>query len=78
MERAVELGVPAALLSEQYRMHPSICSAISDEFYGGKLRTAAATAARIALPVPCRFVHADGNETHHPGAGYSNDIEAQK
>lgn len=35
MERAVSFGVPAALLSEQYRMHPAICAAVSNEFYAG-------------------------------------------
>ncbi len=76
MERAVELGLPAALLSEQYRMHPSICSAVSAEIYGGEMQTAAVTAARPALPKPCRFVLAKGPEKHHIGGGFSNAKEA--
>lgn len=33
MQRAVDLGLPAAMLTEQYRMHPAICAAVSLEFY---------------------------------------------
>jgi hypothetical protein len=42
-------GVP--MLCEQYRMHPEVCDLVSREFYAGRLRTAAATAAaRLAVP----------------------------
>ena len=42
-------GVP--MLCEQYRMHPAACGLVSREFYAGRLRTAAATAAaRLAEP----------------------------
>ena len=78
MERAVGAGVHAHLLTEQYRMHPSICSAISNEFYGGLLRTAAVTAARRALLAPCRVVNVKGWEKHHDKAGYSNMKEAKR
>lgn len=37
MERAVDAGVPASMLAEQYRMHPDICAAISATFYSGQL-----------------------------------------
>lgn len=76
MQRAAELGLPAALLSEQYRMHPNLCAAISREFYGGRLVTAAATAARRAVPKPCRMVHVQGEERWHLGSGYDNTQEA--
>ena len=79
MERAVQLNVPAAMLSESYRMHPDICSAISQEFYGGGLVTAPEVAARRAVPQPCRFVHVPkSSEQHHPGGGYSNKEEARR
>ena len=78
MERAVGAGVHAHLLTEQYRMHPSICTAISNEFYGGRLRTAAVTAARRALLAPCRVVNVKGWEKHHDKAGSSNMKEAKR
>lgn len=78
MQRAVELGVPAAMLREQYRMHPDICAPVSLEVYGGRLVTAAATAARRAVAAPCRFLHVAGWEKHHPGGGYHNAKEAAR
>ena len=74
----MDAGVHAHMLIEQYRMHPSICTAISDVFYGGRLRTAAVTAARLALAAPCRVVHVNGWEKHHDKAGYSNQKEAER
>jgi superfamily I DNA and/or RNA helicase len=76
MERAVDAGVPAAMLAEQYRMHPSICAPISAAFYGGKLKTAAGMLASRPHPSPCVFVDVAGAETFHKGAGYSNEEEA--
>ncbi|EFN53165.1 expressed protein [Chlorella variabilis] len=78
MERAVALAVPAAMLTNQYRMHPAICRAISAEFYADRLHTAAAAAARRALAEPCRMVQVGGKEVWHQGGGYSNPVEASK
>ena len=78
MERAVDAGVPAALLAEQYRMHPAICAPISAAFYGSKLRTAAALAAQRPHPAPCRFAAVVSEEEFHKGAGYSNEAEAAR
>lgn len=77
MERAVDAGLPAAMLAEQYRMHPDICAAISATFYAGKLRTGAGMAAcRPAAPA-CRLLDVNGQEKQHPGAGFSNRQEAE-
>ncbi|KAL4439787.1 hypothetical protein ABPG75_002788 [Micractinium tetrahymenae] len=76
MQRAVQLDLPAAMLTEQYRMHPSICAAISREFYGGRLTTAPAACTLRAVAAPCRLLHVPGWERHHPGTGYSNAKEA--
>lgn len=77
MERAVDAGLPAAMLAEQYRMHPDICTAISATFYAGKLRTGAGMAAcRPAVPA-CRLLDVNGQEKQHPGAGFSNRQEAE-
>jgi superfamily I DNA and/or RNA helicase len=78
MARAVELGLPAAMLDEQYRMHPSICAAISNEFYEGRVRTAPATAARRALSAPCSVVNVHGLEKKFLGGGYINHREAKR
>ncbi len=57
-------------------MHPSICAAVSKEFYGGRLVTAPAAAARQAVAAPCRLIHVKGWEQQRPGAGYWNAKEA--
>ncbi|PSC73604.1 putative ATP-dependent helicase -like [Micractinium conductrix] len=78
MERAVSFGVPAALLSEQYRMHPAICAAVSNEFYAGRLRTpAAVAAARAAVASPCRLVDVWGREHWWDMAGFNNKTGAE-
>ncbi len=73
-----KLEVPAAMLTEQYRMHPSICAAVSKEFYDGRLTTASAACERKAVAAPTRLVHVKGWERHHPGGGYSNAKEASR
>lgn len=77
MERAVDAGMPAAMLAEQFRMHPDICAAISSTFYGGKLRTGAGIAARRPATTACRLLDVSGREEQHAGAGFSNRQEAE-
>lgn len=77
MERAVDAGMPAAMLAEQFRMHPDICAAISSTFYGGKLRTGAGIAARRPATPACRLLDVSGREEQHAGAGFSNRQEAE-
>ena len=46
MARLARSGTAAShMLTEQYRMHPTICAAVSTSFYNGKLKTGAPTAA---------------------------------
>lgn len=72
------VGVPAAMLTEQYRMHPAICAAVSSEFYAGRLLTAAAVRKRGTLAEPCRFVEVHGWERCFVGGGYTNAKEAER
>jgi|AntAceMinimDraft_1070359.scaffolds.fasta_scaffold14458_2 hypothetical protein len=52
LERCVLASGQVHTLTEQYRMHPHICAAISRQFYQGRLQTAATTAEE-------RFKHAE-------------------
>ncbi|KAL4859072.1 DNA-binding protein SMUBP-2 [Chlorella vulgaris] len=67
-----------SFMARAYRMHPSICAAISNEFYGGRVRTAPATAARRALSAPCRVVNVHGLEKKFLGGGYIHHREAKR
>lgn len=51
---------------------------VSKVFYGSWLVTAPETAVQRPLTKPCRLVHVNGKETHHPMAGYSNREEAER
>jgi superfamily I DNA and/or RNA helicase len=78
MERAVDEGVPATMLTTQYRMHPAICRVVSRVFYEGRLVTAPEVQARRSVSRACRLVHVGGQEVHHHMAGYSNKEEAKR
>lgn len=77
MERAVDAGVPAAMLAEQYRMHPDICAAVSDTFYHGKLLSAASMHSTRPCSPACCLVNVNGDEEQHRGGGFSNKDEAR-
>ena len=76
-------ALPARIptLYEQYRMHPAICSVVSDLFYGGMLRTPQRTFdQRLAAdPRGLWCVHVNGTEAHpeHGGTSYINMAEVR-
>lgn len=80
MERAIEAGYPAPMLTVQYRMHPSICAPISAAFYGNRLLTDDHTA--LLRPKvsrrggPARWVQCQMEETAIRNGGYYNEGEA--
>jgi hypothetical protein len=51
MARIINAGVPAAMLTTQYRMPSSLCSVVSGCFYGGALETARRRVADVATPL---------------------------
>jgi hypothetical protein len=76
LERCVAgRAAPVFRLADQYRMHPRICAAISETFYGGALRTPPAVAAARPLDAPLHFVDFCHAETRD-GASLSNAFEA--
>ena len=82
MERCISAGVPAPMLSIQYRMHPTICKPVSSLFYNHRLRSpqglditrSKSGFARI-IGGAAVWVNTTGSETALPKAGYRNDDE---
>ncbi|KAJ1453405.1 AAA domain-containing protein, partial [Pelagophyceae sp. CCMP2097] len=75
------LGRAAAvpMLTQQYRMHPDICAAVSGEFYGGALETPHAVAAdrRAREPRGLAWLgYDDADAEKRCGTSYENRIEA--
>ena len=76
-------GVDPCMLTLQYRMHESICSWPSREFYEGKLRCDSSAGARDRVkgfPWPpgsaLAFVHIQGVERLSEARSVSNRVEA--
>ena len=65
MQRIINAGVPAAMLTTQYRMPSPLCSVVSGCFYGGALETARREVADVATPLV--FLSADGGVAEIPG-----------
>jgi len=77
-------GVDSCMLTLQYRMHESICSWPSREFYGGKLLCDSSVGARDRVkgfPWPLSsalaFVHIKGKEQLSETRSISNRVEAR-
>lgn len=75
MERLVGLGVAAATLTTQRRMHPAICRYPSGAFYGGALVTAQAEAPPAPHVAPYELVDVRG-EARRVGTSCENVAEA--
>ena len=66
------------MLTEQYRMHSSLCSIISQTFYFNKLVTAPSVAAARRFPIPASFVESGGNEAKEgQSTSFLNVYEAE-
>ena len=65
MQRIINAGVPAAMLTTQYRMPSPLCSVVSGCFYGGALETARREVADVATPLV--FLSADAGVAEIPG-----------
>ena len=76
LERAILCGVKAKTLTMQYRMHPSICSIVSDLFYEKQLTTSSSIVRDNKNP--CIWFDGHFQETKHVRRGYSNSLEAEK
>jgi len=74
---ANEGGSASFMLSEQYRMHPAICSVVSSSFYNGKLRTAPSTAAARTYPMPVVYVDVPNGWEDRQGSSTFNAVEAE-
>jgi hypothetical protein len=55
-------GAPSFMLTDQYRMHPTIASIVSSTFYQNKVKTAAITSKERQHPMPACFVNVAGQE----------------
>lgn len=82
MERCALAGVPAPMLSIQYRMHPSICQPVSLLFYGNRLHsppglevTRSRTGLAQVVGGAAVWINTRGPETALPKAGYMNESE---
>ena len=64
------------MLTEQYRMHPTIGDAISDAFYGGRVTTSARTALSRRCLAPFTVVDTSGAQESAAGTSFRNDSEA--
>ena len=67
MERLAKAGMAVRTLTDQYRMHPSICKAVSDAFYEGRLCTATSTASARKHLLPLCFIESGGTEEQPDG-----------
>lgn len=76
LERALLCGLNAIMLNTQYRMHPNICSIVSDLFYENNLLTDQNL--KRESKNPCIWFDAPFEETKHQKRGYSNNEEAEK
>ena len=55
-------GAPSFMLTDQYRMHPTIAAIISSTFYQNKVKTATITSKERQHPMPACFVNVAGQE----------------
>ena len=77
LERAVDAGRDAPMLTEQYRMHPDICRTVSRLFYEEKLLTAPRLSRTMFAGRPVVWREEDGDERAYEHAGYSNEAQAE-
>merc|ERR1719359_2289955 len=62
------------MLTEQYRMHPSINEVVSKAFYFSKLKTSDATRKARMHPIPASFVNvARGRSEFNEGSCFNRD-----
>jgi hypothetical protein len=74
--RAKECDVPEHALTEQFRMHPRICSLVSRLFYSDTLTTHAATSAARRSPRPLVWINSGDRTEEKDGNSYRNGAEA--